>query len=61
MNVWKPRIWKKGSYWWCSYYRNYNAGAHYGSTPSQAYASWKWRDELRQKPPSGILRLAPPM
>jgi len=49
MNAWKPKIWKSGCMWMCSYYRNSSAGAYCGSTPAGAYAAWKWRDELRQR------------
>ncbi len=50
MSVWKPKIWRSGGVWICSYYRNSSAGAYSGPTPSGAYDAWKWRDELRQKP-----------
>lgn len=48
MSAWKPKIWKSEELWYCSYYRRTWAGAYYGLTPSQAYDSWKWRDELYQ-------------
>ena len=48
MNAWKPKIWRNGSVWMCSYYRNFSAGVYRGSTPAGAYAAWKWRDELRR-------------
>lgn len=48
MNVWKPKIWKSEGLWYCSYYRNSSVGAYHGLTLSQAYAAWKWRDELRR-------------
>ncbi len=49
MSVWKPKIWRSGGVWICSYYRNSSAGAYSGPTPSGAYDAWKWRDELRQR------------
>lgn len=42
MSAWKPKIWKSGCMWICSYYRNSIAGAYGGSTPAEAYAAWKW-------------------
>lgn len=49
MSIWKPKIWRSGGAWVCSYYRNSSAGAYCGPTPAGAYAAWKWREELRQR------------
>ena len=49
MSVWKPKIWRSGGVWVCSYYRNYRVGTYCGSTPAGAYAAWEWRDELHRR------------
>ena len=48
VNVWKPKVWRSGGMWNCSYYQGSRAGAYCGPTPADAYAAWKWRDELRR-------------
>ncbi len=40
----KPKIWKQGSMWMCSYYRNALPNvAGRGFTPYLAWYTWKYR------------------
>lgn len=39
----KPKIWREGNWWFCSYYQRYWSDRSKGKTPYLAWYNWKYK------------------